>query len=255
MRLLDIDIIAKGPYTAPFHGLSPIEQQQARLSGIAAAVHVRTRGAQQFEIIGDPKPWYLAQAIQQNLVPAINVDHLSDEELRAMARTENDRAGVIEQAEDITARLPEYNSKAALGRALGLSRSSVCNLVRIDAMGTVIKEQIRSHPDTVSLGHAKILAGLDSTQQSALLKQIIQLQLSVQATALRAKAVRENTALPESDEAPSKPVEVVQLEHTVGELIGCQAEIDMGQGKLIIDYRSNLDVLDGVLARLGYRAD
>ncbi|KPK49499.1 MAG: hypothetical protein AMS22_13605, partial [Thiotrichales bacterium SG8_50] len=150
MRLLDIDIIAKGPYTAAFHGLSPIEQQQARLSGIASAVHVRTRDAQQFEIIGDPKPWYLAQAIQQNQVPAINVDHLSDEELRTMARTEDDRVGVIEQAEEISARLPAFNSKAELGRALGLSRSSVCNLVRIDAMRTVIKEQIRNHPDTVS---------------------------------------------------------------------------------------------------------
>ena len=36
------------------------------------------------------------------------------------------------------------------------------------------------------------------------------------------------------------------------ELVGCDVSIDTAGGKFVIDYACDLDILDGVLQRLGY---
>ena len=64
MKLLDIDTICRGSYTADFIGLSQLEEEQARLSGISEALTIRTITPGQYEIVGNPKIWFLAQAIQ-----------------------------------------------------------------------------------------------------------------------------------------------------------------------------------------------
>jgi ParB family chromosome partitioning protein len=250
MQLLDIDLISKGRYTWPFKGVSEGEKRNAQLSGIFEAVKVRATTPGQYEIIGDPKAWYLAQAIQLHQVPTITVDHLKVDELEELARPATEKLGVIEQAEKVVGMLPEYKSMAALGRAHNMPRALVCNLVRIQAMADDIKDRISANPEKVSLGHAKVIAGLDHQQQNQLLSEVIINGLSVHATEERARQMKSVATEPFK-----KPTEVIHLEQAISELIGCETTIDMEEGRVVIDYQRDNDILDGVLEHLGYRGE
>ena len=91
MQLLDIDTISRGRYTTDFSGLPPLEEKQARLSGISEALTIRTIEPGQYEIVGNPKSWFLAQVIQEAQVPVIIVDHLKIDELEILKKCSNDK--------------------------------------------------------------------------------------------------------------------------------------------------------------------
>lgn len=246
MQLLDIDTISRGSYTADFSGLTPIEEKQARLSGVTEALAIRTIEPGRFEIVGNPKSWFLAQAIQVAQVPVIVVDHLNVKELETLKKPINEKLPLIEWAEKISDLSIEEPNMAELGRREGLSRSMVCNLVRIDAMPFEIKELIRKHPKSIKLGHAKVLAGLSGLRQQLLLNKIIQSGLTVRETEQCAR-----------NEKPAEPTkkdpDIIRLENKLTEILGCRATLDIEKGTLTINYGKSFDVLDGVLAHIGYQ--
>lgn len=245
MQLLDIDTISRGRYTTDFSGLTPLEEKQARLSGISEVLTIRTIESGQYEIVGNPKSWFLAQAIQEAQVPAIIVDHLKTDELEILKTPVTEKLPIIEWAEKISDLTIETPNLAELGRREGLSRSTVCNLVRIDAIPFEIKEQIQQHPKLIKLGHAKVLAGLNDQQQQLLLSQIIQKGLSVHETEKRAKNEKPAVTV-------KKDPDTIKVENRLTEILGCTTSIDLEHGKLIIKYGKNNEVLQGVLEHLGY---
>jgi len=246
MQLLDIDTISRGRYTSDFSGLTPLEEKQARLSGISEALTLRTIEPGQYEIVGNPKSWFLAQTIQEAQVPVIIVDHLKIDELEILNTPITEKLPIIEWAEKISDLTIDTPNLAELGRREGISRSTVCNLVRIDAMPFEIKEQIRKHPKLIKLGHAKVLAGLDGRQQQSLLTQIIQSGLSVHEAEKRAKNEKPNVTI-------EKDPDTIKVENKLTEILGCRTTIDMEQGTLSIKYGQNIEVLQGVLDHLGYQ--
>lgn len=246
MQLLDIDTISQGLYTIGFTGLTPLEVKQVRLSGISEALTIRTIGPGQYEIVGNPRSWFLAQAIQEAQVPVIIVDHLKTDELETLKKPGAEKLPIIEWAEKIADLTIETPNLAELGRREELSRSMVCNLVRIDAMPFEIKEQIRTHPKLIKLGHAKVLAGLGERQQQSLLNQIIQKGLSVHEAEKRAKNEKPAVII-------EKDPNTMKVENRLTEILGCTTTIDLEQGMLIIKYGKNNEVLQGVLEHLGYQ--
>ena len=246
MQLLDIDTISRGRYTLEFSGLTPLEEKQTRLSGISEALTIRTSEPGQYEIVGSPKSWFLAQAIQEAQVPVIIVDHLKIDELEILKKPISEKLPIIEWAEKISCLTIETPNLAELGRRKGLSRSTVCNLVRIDAMPFEIKEQIRKHPKLIKLGHAKVLAGLTDRQQQTLLTQIIQSGLSVHETEKRAKNKKSAVTI-------EKDPDTIKVENGLTEILGCTTNINLEHGTLTIKYGQNNEVLQGVLDHLGYK--
>ena len=245
MQLLDIDTINQGRYTSDFSGFTPLEEKQARLSGILEALTLRTIEPGQYEIVGNPKSWFLAQRIQEAQVSAIIVDHLKIDELEILKKSVTEKLAIVEWAEKITDLTIETPNLAKLGRREGLSRSTVCNLVRIDSMPFEIKEQIRKHPKLIKLGHAKVLAGLGDQQQQSLLTRIIQYGLSVRETERWAKNEKPAVII-------QKDPDTINVENRLTEILGCNATIDTEQGTLIIKYGKSNEVLQGVLEHLGY---
>ena len=246
MQLLDIDIISRGRYTSDFNGLTPLEEKKASISGISEALTIRTVEPGQYEIVGSPKSWFLAQAIQEAQVPVIIVDHLKIDELETLKTPSTEKLPIIEWAEKISDLTIEIPNLAELGRREGLSRSMVCNLVRIDAMPFEIKEQIRKHPKLIKLGHAKVLAGLKGGQQQSLLNQIIQKGLSVHEAEKFARNEKSAVKI-------EKDPDIIKLEERLTEILGCRTIVDTTQGELVINYGNNNDVLQGVLEHLGYQ--
>ena len=245
MQLLDIDMISMGSYTADCSGITSIEEDQARLSGIAEALAIRTIEPGRFEIVGNPKSWFLAQAIQAAQVPVIVVDHLNVKELETLKKPINKKPSLIEWAEKISDLSIEIPNMAELGRREGLTRSMVCNLVRIDAMPFDVKELIQKHPKSIKLGHAKVLAGLNGLRQQSLLNKIIQSGLTV-------REAEQYTRNEKPVESTKKDPDIIRLENKLTEILGCRTTLNIEKGTLTINYGKSLDVLDGVLSRFGY---
>ncbi len=75
--------------------------------------------------------------------------------------------------------------------------------------------------------------------------------MSVHATEEKGRELKQGTQ--PATQTQEKPADVIRLEQEVSELIGCETTIDVEQGRVVIYYQRDVDVLEGVLERLGFK--
>jgi ParB family chromosome partitioning protein len=254
---IDIDLISTGQWTDRLSQSEIAEQEidRARLYGLYDDVHIRALSQHpgHFEILGSPKAWLIAQLIQQPDVPVKKMDHLSMSELDGYytpLKAISDH--FIDRALALQSRIREQNlSLTDAGKVVGKSRSEVCNLMRILKMDEIILGKIKNLPG-VGFGHAKIMAGLQYAQQLKLLELIKNEQLTVQKTEAVAKTLRENTVLGQVNaQLYKKSPDVLRLEMMLTEHFGVQVVFNEKDGLMEINYRGDLDILQGVLDKIG----
>ena len=123
--------------------------------------------------------------------------------------------------------------------------------MRILKIDKGILGQIKRYPD-IGFGHAKIMAGLQYEQQTVLLKRICNEHLTVQQTEAVARGLRENrVAVQEKKSTKEKSTDVLRLETVLTEHFGARVEINENTGLLEINYNQNLDILQGILDKIG----
>lgn len=254
---IDIDLIQTGQWTEHLlqSDIDVQEVERARLYGLHDDVHVRELEHQSghYEILGSPKTWLIAQLIQQPSVPVKQVDHLSLSELNGYYTSNKTTSNhFIGRARDLQSLIKGQNlSLTDAGKMIGKSRSEVCNLMRILKMDEGILARIKSHPD-IGFGHAKIMAGLQHEQQAILLGSIINERLTVQQAEAVARDLRENRATgPVKKSTREKSADVLRLEAMLTEHFGSRVEINEKDSLLEINYNKNLDVLQGILDKIG----
>lgn len=254
---IDIDLIQTGQWTERLFqaDISEQEIERAKLYGLHDDVHVRALESPpgHYEILGSPKTWLIAQLIQQPSVPVKQMDHLSYSELNGYYtpfKTTSDH--FIDRARELQSLIKGQNlSLTNAGKMIGKSRSEVCNLMRILKMDEGLLAKIKNHPD-IGFGHAKIMAGLQYTQQVNLLQNIINERLTVQQAEAVARDLRENRAVGSVNKpAREKSADVLRLETMLTEHFGARVEINEKDGILEINYHCDLDILQGVLDKIG----
>ena len=255
--LIDIDLIQTGQWSERLlqSDIAVQEIERARLYGIHDDVHVRALENQpgHYEILGSPKTWLIAQLIQQASVPAKQMNHLSLSELNGYYTPfETTSNHFIDRARALQSLIQDQNlSLTKAGKIIGKSRSEVCNLMRILKMDETILGQIKRHHD-IGFGHAKIMAGLRYEQQAVLLERISNEHLTVQQAEAVAKDLRENTASTlNRNTSQEKSSDVVRLETMLSEHFGARVEIDEKEGILKFNYHRDLDILQGILEKIG----
>ena len=254
---IDIDLIQTGQWTERLlqSDIAVQEVERARLYGLYDDVHVRAleHHPGHYEILGSPKTWLIAQLIQQPSVPVKQMDHLSQSELNGYYspfKTSSDH--FIDRARELQSLIKDQNlSLTNAGKMIGKSRSEVCNLMRILKMDEAILTKIKKHPG-IGFGHAKIMAGLPYEQQVDLLQHINNEQLTVQQAEAVARDLRENRAVvPAQKSTREKSADVLRLETMLTEHFGARTEINEKDGLLEINYHQDLDILQGVLDKIG----
>jgi len=135
-----------------------------------------------------------------------------------------------------------------VAEAVGKSRVTVSNLLRLIALPEVIKTML-SHGD-LEMGHARALLGLPENQQVEGARHVVARGLTVRQTEalvrqwLSGKPAPVETAKPDPD--------IARLEQRLAERLGSAVQIrhgKKGKGQLVIGYNS-LDELQGVLAHI-----
>lgn len=235
----------------------------ARAVGFVEPVTVRPLpGATppRYEILAGLQHWLLAQRAQLATVPVHVQDSLSDEDARRLVEQD---AGLepfdpITAAHAIQAEVNRGRSVAAVGRDLGLSRTEASHRLRLLRLAPCV--QARVSKGELELGKARALVGLPERVQLDLAHRIAREGLTTRQVEALAKAYKPGGSHPQADAGlslafPAPDPDRVRLETDLAERLGTPVTIDYGadgRGRLIVEF-ADLEILDGVLERLGYR--
>lgn len=167
--------------------------ESVKQNGLLQPVLVRRKGDGQFELIVGERRWRAAKLAGLSTIPAI-VRNSTDEQSMELALVENLQRKDLNPMEAaraysrLTAEFGLTHDKIA--RRLGKDRSSIANIARLMNLPKEIKQFVES--GALSIGHAKVILGLDrSESQIRLARQIVEDQLSVrQAERLAAAGAR-----------------------------------------------------------------
>jgi ParB family chromosome partitioning protein len=148
--------------------------------GIIQPLLVR-KTADGYELIAGERRWRAAQKAGLTEVPVLvrEVEPTDQLELALIENIQRQNLNPLEEAEAYLRLIQEFAlSQEEVGRRVGKDRSSVANLLRLLKLPPWIKEKIAE--GAVSLGHAKCLLSLDSTQdQIRFGKEVVEKGISV----------------------------------------------------------------------------
>jgi ParB family chromosome partitioning protein len=187
---LEIDELQPGRYQ-PRHqlreeGLAELAES-IREQGVLQPLIVRAgsgphagAGAKTYEIVAGERRWRAARLAGLRTVPVI-VRELDDRSALAVALIENlqrEDLNPIDQARSMARLAEEFHlTHDEIAKALGRSRASVSNFLRLLDLADEVKQAIAA--GCIDMGHARALLPLDPERQVAMARKIERLGWSV----------------------------------------------------------------------------
>jgi ParB family transcriptional regulator, chromosome partitioning protein len=257
IRTVPIDLIRPGSFQARRYFDPGALQDLAgsiRESGVVSPVVLRSIG-KGFELLAGERRWRAAQLAGLHEIPAIVRDDLSDTEALVVGLIENlqresltpiETAAGLKQLGELFGLTHEQ-----MGDRIGKSREYVTNHLRLLNLAPPVQTLVNE--GKLSLGHAKVIAGLALDQQNHWAALVAEQNLSVRALEKRLSGKGRQRALPLKPKASDWQALERRLSDHLGYPVSVAAEKN-GKGELKVKFHS-LDELDGILARLGYAAE
>ena len=211
-------------------------------------------GIQRYEIIAGERRWRAAQIAGLADIPAVIRD-VPDESAIAMALIENiqrENLNPLEEARALDRLIREFDlTHAEAAKAVGRSRASVSNLLRLQDLSEKVKPLLEDRQ--IEMGHARALLAIsNANQQLEAAQKIVKQGLSVRATEKFIKQMLEGGGSKPGKKSPAQNADIRRLEIEISEKLGAKVSVDhtsKGAGKLVINYNS-LDELDGILKHI-----
>ncbi|NHZ96342.1 ParB/RepB/Spo0J family partition protein [Massilia sp. CCM 8734] len=210
-------------------------------------------GAVRYEIIAGERRFRAAQLAGLNEIPVL-VRDVDDQAAAAMALIENiqrEDLNPLEEAQGIHRLISDFNfTHEQAATAVGRSRSAVSNLLRLMNLAAPVQTMLMA--GDVDMGHARALLAVDPASQIALANQVVAKRLSVRETEKLVARELEEQANPSTTRQKEKSGDIARLEEELSDKLATPVLFKMGakgRGQMIIDF-ADLDILDGVLARL-----
>jgi ParB family chromosome partitioning protein len=254
LRAVPLDLIRPGPQQARRHfdaeRLAELAES-LRHSGVVQPVVLRSCAGGGYELLAGERRWRAAQVAGLATIPALIRDDLPDDEAFVVGLIENlqrESLSPMETAQGLR-RLCELHqlTHEAIGHRIGKSREYVSNFLRLLNLAPAVQRALDA--GELSLGHAKILAGLSPTDQLARLGEIRRDGLTVRQLERQIASTRTNAV------QGGKSADWQRLERHLADHLGAAVVVEadpQGRGELRIRFHS-LEALDGVLARIGLR--
>ena len=225
--------------------------QSIKEQGILQPLIVRRLASGRFEIVVGERRWRAAQMAGFPKVPAI-VRDLNNDETAKIALIENlqrEDLNALDQARGLQRLQQEFNlSQDDLGKAVGKSRSSVTNLLRL--LNLTPEVQTLLEEGRIEMGHARALLSAEATKQLELANEVIKKSLSVRQTEALVGERKQGGSVKKI--SPPKDPNTKKLERDLSEILSAEVLIKhnkQGKGSLTISFK-NLDTLEGILERI-----
>lgn len=198
-----------------------------------------------YEIVAGERRFQAARQAGLTTVP-VTVRELSDQEALEIAIIENlqrEDLNPLEEAEAFQQLMGFGLNQEDVSRAVGKSRSTIANSLRLLALPAEAREALQS--GAITAGHGRAILAQPEEDRGWATDSIIRRQLSVrQAEALKRKAAPRRA---------EKDAAVEQLEDELSRFTGTRVTISGGRrGKLELHFQSH-DELARLLELLGYR--
>ncbi|WP_454784408.1 ParB/RepB/Spo0J family partition protein [Legionella sp. WA2024007413] len=230
--------------------------QSIASQGLIEPLIVRTIAKQRYEIIAGERRWRAAKIAGLHTVPCL-IGNYSDKQACALTLIENiqrEDLNLIEEASAYRRLIDEFHyHQDEIATLVGKSRSHIANIIRLLSLSESIKNLIRDK--TLSLGHARVLVGLNPGQQEYLAQQTIEQEWSVRQLEQAVKTQKNKQFSTPQNAKRDRDIE--RLQALLAEQVGAPVQIinDHGDGGwLQVKFFDN-DTLAGLLERLGLRYD
>lgn len=222
--------------------------ESIKAQGIMQPILARPIDTDRFEIIAGERRWRAAQLAGLTEVPVL-IRKVPDESALAMSLIENiqrENLNPLEEAMGIQRLINEFGmTHQTAGEALGNSRSTISNLLRLLNLSAPVQELMMQ--GKIDMGHGRALLPLAPAQQIKIANAVVQKQLSVRETEKLVNQIEH--PLPKKVKKPDR--DLLRLQEDVSERLGAQVAIKPkknGQGNIVIHYTS-LDQLDDILSK------
>lgn len=257
-KLLPIEWLQPGRYQPRVNFEQKALQELAQsivTQGLIEPLVVRELTFERYEIIAGERRWRAAMLANLTELPCL-IGSYSDEQAAAVTLIENIQRqdlNLIEEATGYRRLLDEFHfQQDEIASLVGKSRSHIANILRLLTLCEPVQERLKS--ERFSLGHARMLVGMQPEQQLKLAEQIETNDWSVRQLE---KKVRELKAGEQFKADPKRDRDIEHLQTMLAEQIGAPVQIinDQGEGGwLQVKFFDN-DTLAGLLERMGLRYD
>jgi ParB family chromosome partitioning protein len=216
-------------------------------------------GLAKYEIIAGERRYRAAKLAGLDDIPVL-VRDVDDQAAAAMALIENmqrEDLNPLEEAQGIQRLVTEFGfTHEQAASAVGRSRSAVSNLLRLINLAAPVQTMLMA--GDIDMGHARALLAVDAATQISLATLVVARRLSVRETEkLVNRTIEEQSNPVEPRAAREKSGDIARLEEELSDALATPVVFKMGakgRGQMVIDF-ADLDVLDGLLARLRGRED
>lgn len=252
-RDLPIDAISASPNQSRRNFAADALNELAdsiRAEGLMQPIVVREKGKGEFQLIAGERRWRACKSIGMKTIPA-RVMKASDASSAAMTLIENlqrENLDPIEEAFGIGSLMRDFNlTQEAVSERVGKARSSIANALRLLSLDREIQGYISK--GQISVGHAKVLLGIDNEMERLLLaRRFVESGCSVRDAEKLAKKVKEGKAAGQGDK--NVPVvrqisqEIFKIEKDLCSHLHTKVQVKHGKhsGKIIIEYQGNDDL-------------
>jgi ParB family transcriptional regulator, chromosome partitioning protein len=220
-------------------------------SGIIQPLVVR-RTKEGFELIAGERRLRAAKLAGLAEVPAVvrDVDGFTQAQMALVENIQREDLNPIERAQGYRVLMDQLGlTQIELAGRMGEDRSSIANYLRLLDLSEGVRTLIRD--GHLSLGHAKLLAGVSNPSEQQRLADIVVAQgLSVRNLERLLQTANQPVA---ARKTASSPAHIQDLEKSLARQLGMRVDVRSvakGKGRLILHYAS-LDQFDDLLQKLG----
>ena len=235
--------------------------ESIRSEGLLQPIVVR-KHAEKFQLIAGERRWRAFQMLKIKTIPArvVEASNASSAALGLIENLQREGLNPIEEAYGYASLIRDFDlTQEATSERVGKGRASVANALRLLSLDAELQGYLSKNILTV--GHAKVLLGVDDAARRAVLaRRIIEEGLSVRGTEklVQSHKIAPNAPASTSSGRSTPPMEIAaiaSIEKKLTSHLGARVALKHTpkRGKIIIEYAGNED-LQRILEKLGVEA-
>lgn len=264
-----IEVAVSNVVPSPFQARKslPPEQLQEladsiRAEGLLQPIVVRRLVDGKYELIAGERRWRAFQLLKIKVIPArlVSANDASSATLGLIENLQREGLNPLEEAYGYASLIRDFDlTQEAAAERVGKSRASVANSLRLLSLDGEIQGYVAK--GLLSVGHAKVLLGVEDAPQRALLaRRVIEEGLSVRATEALVQARKLAPASAETSagkggakkNTAADAAAVAAIEKRLTSHLGARVSVKHSgkKGQIVIPYAGN-DDLQRILEKLG----
>jgi ParB family chromosome partitioning protein len=238
--------------------------ESIRSEGLLQPIVVRKTG-DKYQLIAGERRWRAFQLLKIKAIPArvVEASNASSAALGLIENLQREGLNPIEEAYGYASLIRDFDlTQEAASERVGKGRASVANSLRLLSLDGELQGYLSKN--LLSVGHAKVLLGVEEPAQRAVLaRRVIEEGLSVRATEKLVQSHKVSpTGSPAKTAAPSgrsvPPMEaaaITSIQKKLTSHLGARVAVNHSpkRGKIVIEYAGN-DDLHRILEKLGVEA-